>query len=136
MARFPCLVTKSRYHIAKSQQAAVDAEYGWLSVILILSKLAFQPDSLLGPVSRCPRPLEPLRSGKVDKVELGRQGLVVVVVGRLVDVVKPLRVRTKRVLGPALPLLLHVQGEDGVRPRRLVVHVCRRSCPAVKVNED
>ena len=90
-----------------------------------------QPDSFLGPVSRCTCPLKPLRSGKVDKVKLGRQGLVVVVVGRLVDVVESLGVRTKRVLRLALPLLLHHQGEDGVRPRRLVVHVCRSSCPAM-----
>ena len=65
-------------------------------------------------------------------MELGRQSLVVVVVGGLVDVVKPLGVRTKWVLSPALPLLLHVQGEDGVRTGRLVVHVRRRCCSARK----
>ena len=103
--------------------------------------LTNKPDSLLGPVSCCPGPLEPLRPGEVDEVELGGERLVVVVVGRLLHVVhkwwwvniiafyylhvvQPLRVRTEGVLSAALSLLLHIQCEDGVRTGGLVVHVC------------
>ena len=44
-------------HVAEGQEPAVDG------------------DPLLSPVPRSPGPLEPLRPGQVDKVELGGQGL-------------------------------------------------------------
>ena len=51
MARFPRLIAKSRYHISKCQQAAVDAEHCWFLVNLILS---FKTTNLIPSFARSP----------------------------------------------------------------------------------
>ena len=129
MRDLPGCITESTDDVSKGEEAAVDA------------------DALLGPVAGSARPLQPLRSGQVNKVELccqrlqlsrrggggwgGRLVGAFLAVLLLVVVVLVLAVGALAAVGgggvvvvcPRLSLLRDVDGEYGVRAGGLVVHV-------------